>query len=264
MGATMKRLRYGAAVVAVVLALGGAGPGWGQGIPVIDSANLTQSVVSAVEDVAQTLHMVEQYSTQLQQYATQLQQLENMVLNTEQLAAVDQIFTAAQTTMTRLNGLSNTLAAQKSNLGSLDTLLAKFKDQSDYQTGCLGLGCSSADQQAQTDSRRFQSNAQKLANEAVLRGADQQATDMQADAQRLESLQSSVRNAQGQLQAVQANGQLGAAQADQLLKIRSLLVAQSNAQAIRDQTEVDRKAQEAEAAARLRGGSFAINPGQSW
>lgn len=260
----MKRLGYGAAVVAVALGLGGAGPVLGQGIPTFDAANVTQSVISAVEDVAQTMHMIEEYTTQLQQYATQLQQLENMVLNTEQLAGADQIFTAAQTAMSRLNGLSNTLDFQKGNLGSLDALLGKFKDQSDYRAGCLGLGCPPADQEAQSENRRFQFNAQKRANEAVLRGTDQQATDMQSDAQRLESLQASVRNAQGQVQAAQANGQLGAAQADQLLKIRALMVAQSNAQAVRDQSDMDRKAQQAEAGARLRAGSFTVTPGQSW
>lgn len=50
------------------------------GIPVIDGANLTQTVMSAVENVAQTLKQIEQYRTQLQQY-------ENMIQNTVAPAA---------------------------------------------------------------------------------------------------------------------------------------------------------------------------------
>lgn len=54
-----------AAKVAMVVAL--AAPGVTTpvlaGIPVIDGANLTQTVMSAVENVAQTLKQIEQYRT---------------------------------------------------------------------------------------------------------------------------------------------------------------------------------------------------------
>mgnify|MGYP000935832555 CR=1 FL=1 len=43
------------------------------GIPVIDSTNLSQNVMTAIESVAQTLKQIEQYRTQLQQYENQLQ-----------------------------------------------------------------------------------------------------------------------------------------------------------------------------------------------
>ena len=38
------------------------------GIPVIDAANLTQTVMSSIENVAQTLKQIEQYRTQLHQH----------------------------------------------------------------------------------------------------------------------------------------------------------------------------------------------------
>ena len=68
---TRKRL---AAHVALITALS-AGPltAHAGGIPVIDGANLSQTVMTAIESVAQTLKQIEQYQTQLQQYENQLQ-----------------------------------------------------------------------------------------------------------------------------------------------------------------------------------------------
>ena len=43
------------------------------GIPVIDASNLSQTVMTAIESVAQTLKQIEQYQTQLQQFENQLQ-----------------------------------------------------------------------------------------------------------------------------------------------------------------------------------------------
>jgi P-type conjugative transfer protein TrbJ len=64
-------------VVKSVLALALAGPGMllpaHAVVPVIDGANLTQTMVSAAENVAQTLKQIEQYRTQLQQYENMLQ-----------------------------------------------------------------------------------------------------------------------------------------------------------------------------------------------
>ena len=49
-------------------------------IPVIDGANLTQTVVTAVENVAHTLKQIEQYKTQLQQYENMMQNRTSIVI----------------------------------------------------------------------------------------------------------------------------------------------------------------------------------------
>jgi conjugal transfer/entry exclusion protein len=46
--------------------------GHGSGIPVIDSSNLTQTQISALENVAQTLKQLEEYATQLKQFEEQI------------------------------------------------------------------------------------------------------------------------------------------------------------------------------------------------
>ena len=72
----MKSLQNKATKFALSFALGigGVTSSAYAGIPVIDATNLSQNIVSAIEEVAQTLQQVQQYSTQVNQYATQLQQ----------------------------------------------------------------------------------------------------------------------------------------------------------------------------------------------
>src|SRR6476620_2535742 len=69
-------------------------------VAVIDGANLTQTMVSAAENVAQTLTQIEQYRTQLQQY-------ENMLQNTA--APTAYVWDQAVVTMNRLRGAIDTL-----------------------------------------------------------------------------------------------------------------------------------------------------------
>lgn len=62
-----------AGIAALFLTGGWMGLSHSAGIPVIDVTNLQQTVVSATENVAQTLKQIEQYRTQLQQYENMLQ-----------------------------------------------------------------------------------------------------------------------------------------------------------------------------------------------
>lgn len=265
----MKGIKNAAAVVALVVGLSGGSTGaWATGIPVVDGANLTQNVMTVIEEITQTATQLEEYATQIQQYTVQLEQLENMVKNTAVIQAANKIFNAANKAMNKYNELSNTLIMYEQRLGNLDAYLEKYKDINTYRNGgngCLGSGqCTPAMWEELQERIRFMSEAEKDANEAVLKGNKQAATDIAADAKTLEDLQTAVHSAQGQVQVAQANGQVMAANVDQLLKLRAQLVAQSNAQAIRDQGEVDRKAREAEAGAQLRGGSFDTGKAKSW
>jgi hypothetical protein len=94
---TMKYVRFLAAKTVLAIALAGSisiTPAHA-GIPVIDGGNLVQNIMTAVEEVAQTLKQIEEYRTQLQQY-------ENMIQNT--MAPAAYIWDQAQST---INGLMN-------------------------------------------------------------------------------------------------------------------------------------------------------------
>lgn len=224
---------------------------------VIDSANLSQTVVSAMENVAQTLKQIQQYQTQLQQY-------ENMLQNTAAPAA--HIWDQATTTMNQLRGSIDTLNYYKASLGNIDAYLGKFKDTAAYRSSpCYTpTGCTAAEWAAMKDSERLGSESQKKATDALFRGLDQQHDALQLDARQLQRLQSAAQDASGQMQALGYANQLASHQGNQLLQIRGLLIAQQNAIATRNQALADREAKEAAASVQLRTGTYRTSTATNW
>jgi type IV secretion system protein TrbJ len=251
------KMKFLAAKAALVVALS-AGPLTAHaGIPVIDGANLSQTIMTAIESVAQTLKQIEQYSTQLQQYENQLQ-------NTVAPAAY--IWDRAQSTINGLMSAVDTLNYYKTQLGSVDAYLGKFQDVAYYRgSPCFSsAGCSDTERAAMNENRRLASESQKKANDALFRGLDKQQEALKTDARTLEQLQSSAQSASGQMQALGYANQLASQQANQLLQIRGLLIAQQNAVATRMQAEADREAQQQVASEQLRRGTFQASPARSW
>ena len=227
------------------------------GIPVIDGTNLSQNIMTAIESVAQTLKQIEQYSTQLQQYQNQLQ-------NT--MAPAAYIWDQAQSTINGLMNATNTLNYYKNQLGSLDSYIGKFQDVNYYKgSPCFSAtGCSAAEWTAMKNVQQLASESQKKANDAWFKGLDKQQDNLTADAATLQRLQSSAQGATGQMQAIGYANQLASQQANPLLQIRGLLIAQQNAVATKMQADADKEAQQAAAAAQLRQGSYRASPARTW
>lgn len=206
------------------------------GIPVADATNLTQNVMTAMEEVSQTAKQISQYETQLEQY-------QNMLQNTTAPAAY--IWDQAQTTIKNLTDATNTLANYQNELGSLDAYLGRFQDVAYYRNSpCFtATGCSDTERAVMEQNRRLASESQKRANDAMFKSLDQQQTNLEADAKQLNRLQSAAQGADGQLAAIGYANQLASNQANQLLQIRSLLIAQQNAVAARMQADADKEAQ---------------------
>lgn len=248
-------------VVKGVLALALAGPGVMPSVhaamAVIDAANLRQTMLSATENVAQTLKQIEQYRTQLQQY-------ENMLQNTA--APTAYVWDQAVLTMNRLRGAIDTLNYYKNQTGSLDAYLSKFQDVGYYRSSpCFNVGCSKAEWEAMNrNAVQLGSEAQKRANDAMFRGLDRQQDAIEVDARQLQRLQTGAQSVTGQVQAIGFANQLASQQANQLLQIRALLIAQQNAEATRSQVIADREAQQAASAEQLRKGKFQPSPLKGW
>lgn len=226
-----------AARVALILALaGGVSMPAHASIPVIDGGNLSQNIVSAIEEVAQTIKQIEQYKTQLDQY-------ENMLRNTA--APAMNIWDDAQSTINGLMNSTNTLNYYKQQLGSLDSYLGKFQDVNYYKSSpCFtSAGCSASQLAAIKQSQQLGSESQKKANDALFKGLELQQRNIAADARQLERLQSSAKGADGQMAALGYANQLASNQTHQLLQIRSLLMAQQNAVTTKMQADSDREAQ---------------------
>lgn len=248
------------AKVSIVLALSGLSgvmPQAYAGIPVIDAANFSQTVISALENVAAV-------SQQIQQYQTQLQQYQNMLKNSA--APVTNIWDQAQSTMRNLNSSINSLNYYKNQMGSLNGYLGKFSDTATYlNSSCYSpAGCTATQWAAMAGSRTLGNESQKKATDALFRGLDQQQTNMVNDAGTLQQLQSAAEGATGQLQAIGYANQLASNASNQLLQIRGLLIAQQNVIATRNQALADREAQEAAASVQLRTGTFRPSPVKSY
>ncbi|WP_254773496.1 P-type conjugative transfer protein TrbJ [Nitrosospira sp. Nsp13] len=256
----MQAFRMQAAKAALVLALSSMGasvPAIAGGLPVIDTVNLQQNVVSAVEGVNQTLRMIQAYQLQLQQY-------ENMIQNT--LAPAAYVWNQAERVNMALLGAVNTLNYYKNQAGNLDGYLYKYQNSAYYMSSpCFSAnGCSASDRAALEANRQLGSDAQKRANDAMIRGIDLQQQELEADARRLTALQAAAQTSQGQMQAIQAANQLASNQASQLMQIRGLLIAQQNAEAARQSALADIEAQQAAAAVQLRAGTFKKSPPREW
>ncbi|ELB1991372.1 TPA: P-type conjugative transfer protein TrbJ [Vibrio parahaemolyticus] len=224
------------------------------GIPVVDGTNLTQNIMSAMESVTQTAKQIQQYQTQLQQYENQLQ-------NT--MAPAAYIWDQAQSTIDDLTHATNTLAYYQNQLGSLDAYISKFQDVAYYRSSpCFNGsgGCTPAEQAAMEENRRLASESQKTANDALFESLKLQHENLQADARQLRRLQSAAQGADGQLAAIGYANQLASNQANQLLQIRSLLIAQQNAEAARLASESDAHARGEAREKQLRSWEFQPSP----
>lgn len=216
------------AVRAILAGLMGATAVQAGGIPVFDVGNLNESM--------------RQTAKQHAQLQTQRDQLKNMELNTERLSVHH--WDQATQTMGRLRSTLDTFNRYRQLAGSLDNHLAQFKDVDGYRASeCFSTGCTAA-QWSQMREGQGQRGAltQKSANDALLRGLDQQHRAMEVDANRLERLQESAQGAQGQMQALDAANQFASHLAFQLQQIRALLIAQQTALAARQQVLADREA----------------------
>ncbi len=181
---------------------------------------------------------------QIQQYQTQLQQYENMIQNT--IAPAAYVWSKAQYTMNRLTQASNTLKYYQTQ-GGIDSYLNRYRNASYYSNSpCFGLDvkCSAAQWQLMREGQTKSTDAQKSANDAALRGLELHQLEAPLDAAHLQMLQSNAQTAQGQMEAIQYANQLAGYQSNQLLQLKTMMVAQYNAEIAREQARIDKKAME--------------------
>lgn len=227
------------------------------GVPVLDGANLSQTTVSAIQNVAAVTKQIEQYKTQLQQY-------QNMLQNTA--APAEYIWSEADQTISKLLAAQDTLSYYKIQAGSLENYLELYQDAAHYESvGCIGSdACNLQDQHHITEAQRAASTAQKKANDSLLTIVSRQQDTLRLDANALTRLQRQASSAIGQMQAIQAANQLASAQTNQLLQIRSLLIAQQNAQATSNQIGADHDSRQIAADKRALRGQNSRSAEKGW
>lgn len=215
-------------------------PAQAGGIPTFDGANVTQSTISALQDVQSLLKQIEQYRLQLKQYETQLR-------NTAAPAAY--IWDRTRQTIDGLNQAMAELRAKRQQLGDIRELLNRYQS-SEYYKGspCYSMrGCTAAER-AQLERNRDQISAlQKLTNDSLLLGIDQQLETIKQDLVTLERLQRASQSAKGQMEAIQYGNQLRSTQIHQMMQLRQVMLMNMQAQAVARQAALDQQAREAAA-----------------
>ena len=227
------------------------------GIPVFDASNMTQNTVAALESVSQTLKQIEQYTLQLQQYEDQIK---------NSLAPSAYVWAQAQRTMNKLLELQDQLNFYSQQSGSLDNYLKKFGNVNYYRDSpYFGSGSATdAQRQAFLESDELGLNAQKYANDNVARTLEQQQAALKEDATNLENLQRSAQTAQGRLEAIQYANQFASLQANQVLQLRALLMAQQAAENAKAQTDAAKEARQRAATEKALETNFQKSSGKVW
>lgn len=228
------------------------------GAPVFDFANWIQNAKMIINQASE-------YKTQLEQYKNQVNQYQNMLENTKSLTTFE--WDNANSVINNLLESTNTIDYYKQEAGNLQAYLDRFQSQDYYQKiACFNNNgqCSAEDLKKIKQSRLHASAAQKRSNDAMLRGIDKQQQSLKSDSAKLRILQSHAQSAKGQKQALQAASQLASNQSHQLLQIRGLLIAQQNAQVIKDAAAENKEAIQTAGDDRFRAGNYHKSSGKKW
>lgn len=225
---------------------------------VVDAGNIAQTTITAMENIAQT-------TKQLEQYRKQLQQLEDQIRNST--APAQYLWDEANITIKRIVRTTNTLNQLKAQAGSIDRYLQNnYGTVENYraQKCYTSQKCTTEEWQAVHSRASASSTAQAQATEAMLRGLDEQQDSLQVDADNLARIQGKAQNAEGRLEAMGYANQLASSQVNQLLQMRSLLVAQQTAAGIRQRALEDQEAQQRATGRQLREGKFEKSESKVW
>lgn len=225
-----------AAVLTLIVGMLASQPTRAQWV-VIDPANVLQTTLLDIQQVAS-------YEQQINQYVKQIQQYENMIQNT--VNAPFQLIQQAQTVVRNLLTAINTLSQLEAQFGSLNAYLNKFATLQTYSTNpCFQrTGCAGGAMVGMQSTNTLASTTQFNAINASFKNINAQQQQIQVDANNLQTLQANAAGATGQMQALQYGNQVASAVAAQLLQIRALLIAEQNMIASREQASQNLTAQQ--------------------
>lgn len=231
------------------------------GIPVFDGVGLVQHILNVIQNIAQRVQMITDYQTQLQQFQTQLQNTIGPSLY---------IWDQANSTINGLLQQVDTVRGFRTQFGSINNYLQKFKDVDYYrQRPCLSVGgCTNDEMKAfvtdMEEQKRLSAEVKKKANDALVKSIDEQQDALERDADTLRDLQANAQTSQGQMEAIQHANQLASAQANQLLQLRALFLAQQSAISTEKQTNADKAALAQAQKEKLRKSTYQQSPVVNW
>lgn len=202
---------------------------------VFDPWNWIENIITAIENVAQTIHMIEDYVMQLKHY-------EDMLKNT--MAPVAYIFDQVFEIERAIGDLAHTVEHFTNMFGDFDNYLQKYKDIDYYRDSpCFKkMGCSKEEWNIVQATQDMASKAKMTANKAVMKLLEQQQKAIKDEASKLDKLQRKVSSADGRMKAMQHANELAAMENQQLIQIRELMMTQHAAVTTQMQDEANQEA----------------------
>lgn len=146
--------------------------------------------------------------------------------------------------MNKIVALQDQLDFYMNQAGDVNTYLRKFGSVSAYRASpYFGPGGGTKEnRKTLMEAEELGSEAQKHANDNVVKTLENQQQALKKDAATLEQLQAKAQGAQGRMEAIQYASQLSSHQSNQLLQMRALLTAKIAAENAREQTVAAREA----------------------
>lgn len=221
-------------------------PSYAQGIPVIDVASIAQMV------------------SQLTMLQNQFSNMQSNTRTPEQY-----MWANVQRSMNELIQLSNAINSIKNQYGGLNSALAIFRNYGYYRVSPCITGqalCNDAAWQEVLRGQIASTDIKKTTNDALARGIESQEHQIPLDANHLQVLQERTSTATGRMEAIQYANQLAAHQANQMLQLRQLMVAQYTAEEAKNQAENDKTAMQQAAKAEItqKLSPNVLPPGRVW
>jgi P-type conjugative transfer protein TrbJ len=211
-------------------------------IPVFDPGNFAQNLVSAIEAVDQTL-------TQVMTYQNQLMQYEEILRN----GAAPAVYTWDRivSIQNKLQTIAHSLRDYRHWLRDLDDYLSKFADLDYYRSArCYGSDLSCPESEWDRILRESQdlnglgSESRKKTLDQLMKALESSDDELAQESTNLAKLQRQTQSADGQMQALQVGNQLSAAEVQQLMQMRAIMVAQYRAVAVQALVVQNREAEQ--------------------
>lgn len=197
------------------------------------------------------------YLTYFQTLTAYIEQINEWRENVEAMA--DYVTSPYEETVNGLLDVVDLVDSHMGEYGGIDSYLALFQDTPFYRaTECFSNNIRCTQGRIAELMRTDQIGLQgvKRSNDRLFRGIEQQQRNLRTDSARLRDMSARVNGVQGRNAQVQAAAQLANEQAHQLLQIRTLLVAQQQAQATESQLKANRDARHQAVDEVLRSGEF--------
>lgn len=240
-------------------------PSLASGIPVVDSANLTQNLQSYIESLSQGVQQLTDYALQVKQYENELLRYDEMVKN--RIAPAAYLYDRINNLQREYTSIYNGAEAIKRKYGDVDAYLSRYGDSTFYMGGaCYNGGQCNLEQLDEYNTRYTRAALQKL--EDLRDSLETQYASLERSKtltdDTIDSLRSQLKNSDGALKAQQTLGDIGVAQlqaqtatADEIRALRMQLAKQAyDNQILRQQL--------AEASMAFLTPSYSFDEGKSW